>query len=202
VLCRKVLILDMPRNRVVLYTGLTPDGVAEALVKSLETERVPTWQFFWLVRVGVAIAAWVTGPPWGDASRQVLRQVHGRTFRLERRHGRPFSPAFYGSWQAERAGTKIEGYFGLSPRTLLLNRICLFLLVIMWGLGVLVNLLDLTVGTHLTVDPDVGLTISICFMLTSIGGYLLAQWLGSLRDASSLAYLEQKLSASGDNPIR
>jgi hypothetical protein len=202
VLCRKVLILDMPRNRVVLYTGLTPDGVAEALVKSLETERVPTWQFFWLVRVGVAIAAWVTGPPWGDASRQVLRQVHGRTFRLERRHGRPFSPAFYGSWQAERAGTKIEGYFGLSPRTLLLNRICLFLLVIMWGLGVLVNLLDLTVGTHLTVDPDVGLTISICFMLTSIGGYLLAQWLGSLRDASSLAYLEQKLSASVDNPIR
>jgi len=190
----------MPRKRVVLHTGLAPDVVADLVLKSLDTKGVPLWQVFWLIRAVVTIAAWVTGPPWDDASRQVLRQVHGRTFRLQRRHGRPFSPTFYGSWQADRAGTKIEGYFGLSPITLISLRVWLFLMVIISALGVVLNVLDLTIKTHFTVDPDVGLTISICLMLLSIGGYLLAQWLGSRRDASSLAYLEQKLSAVVEDP--
>ncbi|MDR3414026.1 MAG: hypothetical protein P4L87_24210 [Formivibrio sp.] len=193
-------VLDMPRNRVVLHTGLPPDVVADVLLRSLETKRVPLWQVFWLIGAVVTIAAWVTGPPWDDPSRQVLRQVHGRTFRLQRRHGRPFSPTFYGSWKADRTGTKIEGYFGLSPMTLISLRVWLFTMVIITALGVVLNVLDLTVKTHFTVDPDVGLTISICLMLLSIGGYLLAQWLGSWRDASSLSYLEQKLSAVVEDP--
>jgi hypothetical protein len=169
--------------------------VANVLIKSLETKRMSLWRVPWFIRAFATVAAWVTGPPWGDASRQVLRQVNGKTFRLERRYGRPFSPAFYGSWRPERAGTKIEGYFGLSPITRISLPVSLFLIVITAAWGVVVNLLDLTVRTHFTIDPDVGLTLSICFMLLSIGGYLLAQWLGSRRDASSLAYLEQKLSA-------
>jgi hypothetical protein len=185
----------MPRNRVVLRTGLAPEAVANLLLQSLEPKSVSLWTVFWLSRALVTIAAWVTGPPWGDASRQVLRQVDGMTFRLERRYGRPLSPAFYGSWKPERSGTEIEGYFGLAPRTLISLRVWLATMVIMTVLGIVLNLLDLTKGTHFTVDPDIGLTTSICFMLGSIGGYLLAQWLGSRRDASSIAYLEHKLSA-------
>ena len=75
-------------------------------------------------------------------------------------------------------------------------RVWLVLMVILTALGVVVNVLDLTIGTHFTVDPDVGLTLSIFFMLISIGFYVLARWLGSRRDSGSLAYLEQNLSAS------
>src|SRR6185437_2390321 len=122
--------------------------------------------------------------------------VSDRTFRLERRHGRPFSPAFYGNCQPDSAGTRIEGYFALPPRAMIGLRVWLVLMVILTALGVVVNVLDLTIRTHFTVDPDVGLTLSIFFMLISIGFYVLERWLGSLRDSGSLAYLEQNVSAS------
>ena len=185
----------MPRNTVVLHTGLVPDAVADALLQSVETEAVPQWAVPWF------IAPWVTRPAWSGASRQVIRDVHGKTFRLERRDGGRFSSTFYGSWQAEHGGTKIEGYFGLSPLVGKSLRYSLVIMVILTVLGVMLNLLDLTVGTHFTKDPDVGLTLSIFVMLLSFGGYLLAQWLGSRRDVSLLASLEQKLSAFVENPM-
>jgi hypothetical protein len=141
------------------------------------------------------IASWVAGPPWNDESRQVIRQVNGNTFQLERRRRNPFSSTFYGTWEAEQDGTKIEGYFALPSGVLMGLRISLFLIVSIAVLGVILNLLDLTVKTHFTVDPDVGLTISVCLLLLPIGVYLVAQWLGSWRDAGSLAYLGRKLSA-------
>jgi hypothetical protein len=186
----------MRRNSVVLHTALSPDVVADCLHQSVETTSVSPWSVLLLIRVLVTIASWVTGPPWNDTCRQVMTQVSGKTFRLERRRGTPFSSAFYGSWEAEHGGTKIEGYFRLPSRVLITLRVWLFIMGTMAVIGVVVNMLDLTVKTHFTVDPDVGLTISICLLLLPIGVYLLAQWLGSRRDAGSLAYLEQKLAGT------
>jgi hypothetical protein len=57
-----------------------------------------------------------------------------------------------------------------------------FTLLVIMGLavaGVVLNSFDLTAGTHFTVDPDVGLAISVFLVLFTMGLYLVAHWLGS-----------------------
>ena len=63
-------------------------------------------------------------------------------------------------------------------------------------LGLLLNLLDITVHTHNTVDPKVGLGLSSASLLIVFFGYTLVSWLGSRRDAGSIAFLEQTLAAT------
>jgi hypothetical protein len=63
-------------------------------------------------------------------------------------------------------------------------------------LGILLNILDLTTGTHFTKDPDVGLVLSILLVPFGVGLYQLAQKLGSRPDEILLAFLEQTLAAS------
>jgi hypothetical protein len=185
----------MHRNSVVLHSKLAPAVVGDLLQQSVKPKSASPLTFLLLITAVITVVSWVSGAPWNDPSRQEIRQVHGRTFRLERRRGRPFSPSFYGSWEAEHDGTKIEGYFGLPSTVMISLRVWLFMMVTMAVLGVVLNLLDLTIETHFTVDPKIGLALSICFLLLSVVGYLLAQWLGSRRDAGSLAYLRQNLSA-------
>ena len=190
----------MHRNSVVVHTKLAPNVVGDLLQQSVRPKKPSPWAFLLSIGAVITIVSWVSGPPWNDPSRLEIREVQGRTFRLERRRGRPFSPAFYASWEAEHNGTKIEGYFGLPLRVMISLHVWLFLMVIMWGLGIVLNLLDLTVGTHYTVNPNFGLALSICFLVFSIIGYLVARWFGSRRDAGSLAYLEQNLSAFIQEP--
>jgi hypothetical protein len=61
--------------------------------------------------------------------------------------------------------------------------------------GIVPNLLDLSAGTHFTTDPAIGLTLSALAGPYCIGLYLLARRLGSRRDQSLLAFLEQTLAA-------
>lgn len=63
------------------------------------------------------------------------------------------------------------------------------------AIGVVLNTLDLTAGTHLTVNPNIGLGISIFLMLSMLGFYLVARRLGSRRDERLLGFLEQTLAA-------
>jgi len=60
----------------------------------------------------------------------------------------------------------------------------------------LLNVLDLTAGTHFTKDPDVGPVICVLFVPFTIGCYLVARKLGSRLDESLLAFLELTLAAS------
>lgn len=185
----------MARKRVVLHTRLNPDVVGDLLVRSVEPKGVSLWLFLWPLAVVVPIVSWMTGPSWNDPARQAIRQVQGRTFRLERRRRGPFSSTFYGSWKAEHNGTKIEGYFALPSRVMTGLRVWWSIVALMAFMGVVLNLLDLTVKSRFTVNPDVGLKISITFLLLSTGIYLSVKWLGSRLDFGSLAYLEQNLSA-------
>jgi hypothetical protein len=72
-------------------------------------------------------------------------------------------------------------------------------LIVMMGLavlGIVLNLLDLTAGTHFTKDPDVGLVLSALFVPFCVGFYLFAHRLGSRTGESVLAFLELTLAAS------
>ena len=185
----------MQRHIIVLHTGLSSDVVADSLLRSVEPKGVSLWCFLWPIAMVVQIASLTTGPSWNDASRQVIREVESRTFQLERRRRGPFSSTFYGSWQPENDGTKIEGYFSLPSRVKSGLRAWWSMVAAMALLGVVLNLLDLTAKTHFTVDPEIGLRISICILLLPTCVYLLVEWLGSRSDLGSLAYLKQNLSA-------
>ena len=63
-------------------------------------------------------------------------------------------------------------------------------------LGMVLNILDLTAGTHFTKDPDVGLVLSALFVPFCLGLYLLAHRLGSRTNESLLTFLELTLAAN------
>ncbi len=69
------------------------------------------------------------------------------------------------------------------------------IVALMAFMGIVLNLLDLTVKSHFTLNPDIGLKISTAILLLSTGIYLSVKWLGSWLDFGSLAYLERNLSA-------
>jgi hypothetical protein len=63
-------------------------------------------------------------------------------------------------------------------------------------LGIVLNTLDLTAGTHFTVDPAVGLGISIFLVLFPLALYLLAHKLGSRQRSELVGFLGQTLAAN------
>jgi hypothetical protein len=166
---------------IVLHSTLAPEAIADALLRSIDKEVVLQSVMPWYVRLF-----------WKGGSRKVRGLVDGNKFRLKNWNAWQWSPNFYGKWEADRSGTRIEGHFDLAP--LFRWSLC-FTLVVIMGLaviGVVLNTLDLTAGTHFTVDPSVGLAISVF----TIGLYLVAHWLGSRRDERLLGFLEKTLAAS------
>ena len=186
----------MTRAAVVLHTKLPIAAVDELLRQGLDASGPRPWRFLWFISLPLLVKAWITGPQWNDPSRQVIRSVDGRMFRLERRHRVPMSASFYGSWEANDTGTKIEGYFALPTRVLFALRGWFIIVAGMGALGVVLNALDLTIGTHFTVDPRFGLILSFVMVLVTTGIYYLAMWIGSRPDAGAIAFIERTLSAS------
>jgi hypothetical protein len=95
---------------------------------------------------------WFIRVAWRDDCRKICGAVEGNTFRLKKCYAQ-WSPTFYGRWEAEYGGTRIEGYFGLAPLvrwSLLVTLIAVLALAV---LGIVLNTLDLQAGTHFTVDP-------------------------------------------------
>ena len=107
-----------------------------------------------------------------------------------------WSPNFYGKWEADCGGTRIEGYFGLAPTVKWSLRLTLAVVTGLAVLGIVLNTLDLTAGTHFTVDPQVGLGISIFLFLFSGGIFLVAHKVGGRKDEKLMGFLEQTLAAS------
>jgi hypothetical protein len=175
----------MKPNAVVLHSALAPEAVADTLLRSIDKEVALQSLMPWLVRL-----------VWRGGSRQVRGLIDGNTFRLKRRNAWQWSPNFYGKWQADHSGTRIEGHFDLAPPV---RRSLRFTLITVMGfavIGIVLNTLDLTAGTHFTVDPDIGLGISIFLMLFTLGFYLVVQRLGSRQDDRLLGFIEQTLAAS------
>ena len=175
----------MAAHAIVLRSALAPEAIADTLLRSIDREVVLQSVMPWFVRL-----------VWKGGSREVRGLVDGNTFRLKKWNAWQWSPNFYGKWEADHSGTRIEGHFDLAPFFKWSLR---FTLVVIMGLavvGVVLNTLDLTAGTHFTVDPDVGLAISVFLMLFTIGLYLVAHWLGSRQDERLLGFLEGTLAAS------
>ena len=107
-------------------------------------------------------------------------------------------PNFYAKWEPGHSGTQIHGYFDLGPIQRLSLRITLLVMLALSVVGMLLNALDLTRGTHFTDDPKVGLVLSILFVPFCVGFYLFVQMRGSRVDHRLLAFIETTLAAKRD----
>lgn len=175
----------MASNLIILHSTLAPETVADTLLRSIDEEIELQSVMPWFVRL-----------VWSGGSRQVRGLIDGNKFRLKRRNAWQWSPNFYGKWEPDHSGTRIEGYFDLTPMVRRSLRFTLITMIALAVIGILLNTLDLTAGTHFTVDPYVGLGISIFCVLFSLAIYVLALKLGSRHDESLLDFLEQTLAAS------
>jgi hypothetical protein len=175
----------MAAHATVLRSALAPETIADTLLRSIDREVVLQSVMPWFVRM-----------VWKGGSREVRGLVDGNTFRLKNWNAWQWSPNFYGRWEADHSGTRIEGHFDLAPLFKWSLRATLVVIMGLAFVGVVLNTLDLTTGTHFTVDPDVGLAISVFLMLFTIGLYLVARWLGSRQDERLLGFLEKTLAAS------
>ena len=185
-ICRRVASLNrMSRNPIVFHSTLAPEAVVDTLLRAIDTEGMPLYATSWLVR-------WLRR----SGTRTVCGVAKSNTFRVRSRDGGPYAPNFYGKCEPEPSGTRIEGYFDLSPVVRLSLRITCALILGLAVMGVVLNVLDLTVGTHFTKDPDVGLVISVLLLAFSFGFYFLADKLGSRRDKNLLEFLELTLATN------
>jgi hypothetical protein len=175
----------MARNTLVFHSALSPESISVALLRSIESEVALRSVMPWFIRL-----------VWKGWSRKVCGVVEGNTFRLKKWNAAQWSPNFYGKWEAEYSGTRIEGYFDLAPLVRLSLRFTLVLLLGFAVIGIVLNTLDLKAGTHFTVDPDIGLPISLLFVPFALGIYLVAHMIGSRSEKSLLRFLEQTLAAN------
>ena len=175
----------MSRNAVVFHSTLAPEAVADTLRRTIEAEGVPQYLVPWFVRLFRQ-----------SGSHPVCGVVESNTFRLKSRNGGQYAPNFYAKWEPEYRGTRIEGHFELAPLIKLSLRISLILMLALWLIGIVLNVLDLTVGSHFTKDPDIGLPLCLAFVPFTIGFYFVARKLGSRPDESLLVFLEQTLAAT------
>ena len=175
----------MAGNPVILHSALAPDAVADTLLRSIDKDVAGLRSLMpWFIRL-----------VWKGGSRQVRGLIAGNTFRVKRWNAMQWSPNFYGKWEADGGGTRIEGYFDLAPTVRWSLRLTLVTVLSLAALGIVLNTLDITAGTHFTVDPKVGLGISIFLILFTGGLFLLAHRLGSRQDKRLLWFLEQTLAA-------
>jgi hypothetical protein len=139
---------------------------------------------------------WFTRLVWKSGSHEVRGFIEGNTFRIKRWNAMQWSPNFYGKWETDCGGIRIEGYFDLAPTVRRSLRLTLVTVMSLAVLGIVLNTLDITAGTHFTVHSQVGLGISIFLMLLAGGLFLIAHRVGSGKDKRLLEFLEQTLAAS------
>jgi hypothetical protein len=128
-----------------------------------------------------------TRPVWGV--------VETQRFRLRRSGGRVYAPNFYATWEPQSGDTRIDGYFDLGPIERLSLRITLVVMLALSVVGVLLNTLDLTRGTHFTNDPQFGLVLSVLFAPFCLGFYVFIERRGSRADGRLLEFIETTLAA-------
>src|SRR6202140_3227155 len=162
----------MSGKSVTFNSALAAEAVRDALLRSISTPGVPPYLEPWFYRMHRK--ADQTRPVWGV--------VETQRFRLRRSSGGVYAPNFYATWEPQSGGTRIDGYFNLGPIERLSLRISVVLILSVSVVGVLLNALDLTRGTHFTNDPNFGLVLSVLLIPFSLGCYLFIQRRGSRAD--------------------
>ena len=175
----------MSDKSVTFDSALAPEAVRDALLRSISTQGVPPYLEPWFYRMHRK----------DDETRPVWGVVETQRFRLRRSGGGVYAPNFYATWEPRSGGTRINGYFNLGPIERLSLRITLPVMLALAVVGVLLNAVDLTRGTHFTNDPQFGLVLSVLFVPFCLGFYLFVQRRGSRPDDCLLAFIEATLAA-------
>jgi hypothetical protein len=175
----------MSGKSVTLNSALATGAVRDALLRSISTQGAPPYLEPWFYRMHRK----------DDQTRPVWGVVETQKFRLRRSSGGVCAPNFYATWEPQSGGTRIEGYFDLGPIERLSLRVTLVAMLALSVVGVLLNVVDLTRGTHFTHDPRFGLVLSVLLAPFCLGFYLFIQWRGSRADDRLLAFIETTLAA-------
>jgi hypothetical protein len=137
----------MPKTTVVLHSALDRAAAVEALARSIDWEH----------RSLFSLAGY-------NGNRALIGQIFASTFRIHRRRywRNDFAPHFYGSISPESTGgTRVEGYFDVSPWVRSFMRIWLAAVVLFGGSIFVLTLIDMFAGTHFTTgDAWIGIAVA------------------------------------------
>jgi len=167
---------------VVLRSALATTVATDALRRSIDQER----------RTLFSISGYK-----GD--RPVLGEISDSTFRLQKRRywRNDFAPNFYGRFVSEpTGGTRIEGYFALSPWLKKFMRFWLVGVVLLSGPIFVLSLLDMITGSHFaTGDIWVGIIVPPTLVLWGFALPRIGRLLGKGDERYLLEHLQHVVAA-------
>lgn len=171
----------MARTVYVLHSAVAPYSVAEALRRSIDEEH---WTFFSLSGF--------------RGNRPLLGEVGENTFRIQkRRYSRnDFAGHFYGRFEPEPGGTRIEGYFDAPRWARYLMRIWLAGAVLIGTPIFVETLMDISTGSHhMTGDLWVGIIVPPALVLFGTVLPKFSRRLGKKDRKFILEHIQQTLAA-------
>jgi len=174
------------RTMIILHSALSPDAVAGALRNSIDEEH----------RTLFSLSGYR-----GD--RPVLGEVQAGSFRLQKRryYRNDFAGQFYGRFQAEPGGTRVEGYFNASRWSRFFMKVWLAGAVLIGTPIFVLTLIDLTKGSHhMSGDMWVGLVVPPSLVLFGAVLPRFGRLLGRSGERFLLKHLQQTLGARIEGP--
>jgi hypothetical protein len=171
----------MSRTVFVLHSAFSPQSVAEVLGRSIDEEH---WTLFSMSGF--------------KGSRLIIGRVEDNTFRLrKRRYSRnDFAGIFYGRFEPERGGTRIEGHFDMPRWAKYFMRVWLAFAVLIGTPIFLGTLLDIAAHRdYMTGDKWVGLAVPPVLLLCGTVLPQLGRVLGRRDRETILQHIESTLAA-------
>jgi hypothetical protein len=174
---------------VVLHSSLPPYVVADTLRRSIDEERITLFS--------------LSGY---KGSRPVLGKVDESTFRLQKRryYHNSFAPIFYGRFEPETGGTRIEGYFDMAQWVKYFMWFWLAMVILIGGQIFLASLKDIVTGSHyIHGDKRIGILIPPFMILFGVLLPKVGELLARGEKTFILEHLQQTLVARMEpgNPV-
>jgi len=174
------------KSKVVLHSSLPSYAVADTLRCSIDEERITLFS--------------LSGY---RGSRPVLGKVDESTFRLQKRrcYHNSFAPFFYGRFEPEPGGTRIEGYFDMSRRVKYFMWFWLAMVVLIGGQIFLASLKDIVTGSHyIRGDKRMGILIALSMILFGVLLPKIGRFIARGEERFLLEHLQQTLAARMEPP--
>ncbi|HLJ90423.1 MAG TPA: hypothetical protein VKZ53_26680 [Candidatus Angelobacter sp.] len=171
----------MGRTVFVLHSALAPNAVADALLSSMDEEQ---WTLF-------SMSGY-------RGNRPVLGEVSQKTFRLRKRinHRNDFARQFYGRFEPEPGGTRIEGHFDTPGLSKYFMRIWLAFAVLI-GVPIFIQTaIAIVGGSHSASDNEwIGLVVPPVLVLFGIALPKIGRLLGKGDEHFIVEHLQNTLAA-------
>ena len=177
----------MAKTKVVMYSALESTAAAEALARTIDWEH----------------RSWFSLSGY-EGNRPMIGVLSDGTFRVyKRRYWRnDFAPQFYGSMHAEpRGGTRVEGFFDLSPWVRVFMRWWLGGVVLIGGTLFILSGLDVFAGGRfVNGDPWVGIIVPPAMIVFGLLLPRFGRLLSQGDERSILQHLETVFAARVEHP--